>query len=35
MPAVSSESITVPLRIAFWLGAVTDGLAVIPMLSRR
>jgi hypothetical protein len=35
MPTVSTETITVLLRVAFWVGAVTDGLAVIPMLSRR
>ena len=35
MPKVSIEAITLLLQIAFWLGAVTDGLAVIPMLSRR
>ena len=35
MPAVSIETITLLLRIAFLVGAVTDGLAVIPMLSRR
>ena len=35
MPAVSIETITVLLQIAFLVGAVTDGLAVIPMLSRR
>ena len=35
MPKVSSETITLLLQIAFWLGAFTDGLAVIPMLSRR
>jgi len=35
MPTVSLETITLLLRIAFLLGAVTDGLAVIPMLSRR
>ena len=35
MPSVSSETITLLLQIAFLVGAVTDGLAVIPMLSRR
>jgi len=35
MPTVSIETVTLLLRIAFLLGAVTDGLAVIPMLSRR
>jgi hypothetical protein len=35
MPTVSIDTITVLLRVAFLVGAVTDGLAVIPMLSRR
>lgn len=35
MPTVSLETIMLLLRIAFVAGAVTDGLAVIPMLSRR
>jgi hypothetical protein len=35
MPTVSNETITLLLRIAFLVGAITDGLAVIPMLSRR
>jgi len=35
MPIVSSETITFLLQVAFLVGAVTDGLAVIPMLSRR
>ena len=35
MPSVSSETITLLLQIAFLVGAVTDGLAVIPMLFRR
>jgi len=35
MPAISGETIVLLLRIAFLVGAVTDGLAVIPMLSRR
>jgi hypothetical protein len=35
MPTVSIETITLLLQIAFLVGAVTDGLAVIPMLSRR
>ncbi|MCX6554491.1 MAG: hypothetical protein NTZ12_05675 [Candidatus Aminicenantes bacterium] len=35
MPIVSIETITLLLRIAFLVGAVTDGLALIPMLSRR
>jgi hypothetical protein len=35
MSTVSIETITLLMRIAFFVGAVTDGLAVIPMLSRR
>ncbi len=35
MPKVSIETITLLLRIAFLVGAITDGLAVVPMLSRR
>ncbi|MEI6613908.1 MAG: hypothetical protein WCL37_03345 [Chrysiogenales bacterium] len=35
MLTVSIQTITLLLQIAFWVGAVTDGLAVIPMLSRR
>jgi hypothetical protein len=35
MPTVSSETITFLLQVAFIVGAITDGLAVIPMLSRR
>jgi hypothetical protein len=35
MPTVSNETITLLLRIAFLVGAITDGLAVIPMLFRR
>jgi len=35
MPVVSLETITLLLQIAFVVGAVTDGLAVIPMLFRR
>lgn len=35
MPTVSSETITLLLQVAFLVGAVTDGLAVVPMLSRR
>jgi hypothetical protein len=35
MTTVSIDTITVLLRVAFLVGAVTDGLAVIPMLSLR
>lgn len=35
MPTVSIETVNVLLKIAFLLGAVVDGLAIIPMLSRR
>jgi hypothetical protein len=35
MAKLSSETIITLLQIAFLAGAVTDGLAVIPMLSRR
>jgi len=35
MPDVSRETVTLLLQVAFLVGAVTDGLAVIPMLSRR
>ncbi len=35
MPAVSIETATLLARLAFLVGAVTDGLAIIPMLSRR
>jgi hypothetical protein len=35
MPTVSIDTINVLLRVAFLVGAVTDGLAVIPMLSLR
>lgn len=35
MPTVSIEASTLLLQIAFLVGAVTDGLAIIPMLSRR
>ena len=31
MPIISFETITLLLRISFYVGAVTDGLAVIPM----
>lgn len=35
MPIVSLETVTLLARVAFLLGAVTDGLAILPMLSRR
>lgn len=35
MPTVSIETITFLLQVAFIVGAITDGLAVIPMLFRR
>jgi len=35
MPSVSIETVTLLARIAFWAGAVTDALAILPMLSRR
>ena len=35
MATISIKTITLLLRVAFWVGAVTDGLAVIPMISRR
>ena len=35
MQSVSMETATLLARIAFFVGAVTDGLAVFPMLSRR
>ncbi|MDP3936904.1 MAG: hypothetical protein Q8R92_02065 [Deltaproteobacteria bacterium] len=35
MPTVSIETATLLVRIAFLLGAVVDGIAIIPMLSRR
>jgi hypothetical protein len=35
MSPVSLETVTQLARIAFLLGAVTDGLAILPMLSRR
>ena len=35
MPRLSNETIITLLQVAFLVGAVTDGLAVIPMLSRR
>jgi hypothetical protein len=35
MPVVSIETATLLMQIAFLAGAVTDGLAIIPMLSCR
>jgi predicted neutral ceramidase superfamily lipid hydrolase len=35
MPTISLETATLLLRIAFLAGALTDGLAIIPMVSRR
>lgn len=35
MPIVSVETAALLVKIAFLVGAVTDGLAIIPMLSRR
>lgn len=35
MPSVSIETAECLVRIAFWTGAVTDALAILPMLSRR
>lgn len=35
MSSVSIETVTLLARAAFWVGAVTDGLAILPMLSRR
>jgi len=35
MPISSVETVTLLARVAFLVGAVTDGLAVLPMLSRR
>jgi len=32
---VSLETATLLVKIAFLVGAITDGLAIIPMLSRR
>ena len=32
MPTISLETITLLLRISFLVGAITDGLAVIPMV---
>ena len=35
MPSVSLETATLLVKVAFLVGAITDGLAIIPMLSRR
>jgi hypothetical protein len=35
MPSVSIETVTLLARVAFLVGALTDGLAILPMLSRR
>lgn len=35
MPSVSIDTAALLVRIAFLVGAITDGLAIIPMLSRR
>ena len=35
MPAISLETATLLTRVAFLVGAVTDGLAIIPMVSAR
>jgi hypothetical protein len=35
MPIVSLETAALLVKLAFLVGAVTDGLAIIPMLSRR
>ncbi len=35
MTTVSEETATLLIQIAFLVGAVTDGLAIIPMLSSR
>ena len=32
MPSISLETVTLLLRISFLVGAITDGLAVIPMV---
>jgi hypothetical protein len=34
MPDITVETVTRLARVAFLLGAVTDGLAILPMLSR-
>lgn len=35
MPIVSLKTVILLMKIAFLVGAITDGLAIIPMLSRR
>ncbi|MDH3469598.1 MAG: hypothetical protein OES26_27560 [Gammaproteobacteria bacterium] len=35
MPTVSLETAALLVQVAFLVGAITDGLAIIPMLSRR
>ena len=35
MPTVSLETATLLVKVAFLVGAITDGIAIIPMLSRR
>ena len=35
MPVLTLETVTLLTRVAFLVGAVTDGFAIIPMLSRR
>lgn len=35
MPSISIETATLLARVGFLVGAVTDGLAIVPMLSRR
>lgn len=35
MPALSLETVTRLVQAAFLVGALTDGLALVPMLSRR
>jgi len=32
---ISKETAALLIQIAFWIGAATDGLAILPMLSRR
>ena len=35
MSSLSIETIDHLLKIAFWVGAITDAFAILPMLSRR
>ena len=35
MPIMTAEAAALLVQIAFLLGAITDGLALVPMLSRR